>query len=148
MRAINLAAASAVTIAGLCAAIVPASAATTTITSGTQQTVINEPVCRSEFAPVSYNETWRAQTVTIPSGVHVDLQQHGTVSWTQDGVTYAGSFNQSASDNYAQQDVLRDDLIVEAAGSDGSQVHAWVRIIGQVQDGQVHLVQWNVSINC
>jgi hypothetical protein len=44
--------------------------------------------------------------------------------------------------------VLRDDLTVEASGSDGSQVHASVRIIGQIRNGQVQLDQWTVTINC
>jgi hypothetical protein len=131
------------------AASADALAGSSTISSGTEQRTIVEPVCRSEYAPVAYDDEWSIHTVTLPAGaLHIDLAQHGTVSWTQDQIAYAGRFTQSQSQDYAAQDVLRDDLTVEASGSDGSQVHASVRIIGQIRNGQVQLDQWTVTINC
>jgi len=141
--------AAAISIAAVATRAVAASADTSTLTSGTEQRVIVEPVCNGELAPVTYTDDWHTQTITLPTGgVHLDLAQHGSVAWSQDGITYTGTFSQSQSQNYAAQDVLRDDLTVEASGSDGSHVHAWVRIIGQIRDGQPHLDQWSVAINC
>lgn len=148
-RIVRLTVTTAATLVAIATGGLTAHAATSTVSSGTEQRVIVEPVCNAEYAPVNYHDSWRIQTVSLSTGgVHVDLSQHGTVAWTQDGVSYAGAFNQSQSQDYAAQDVLRDDLTVEAAGTDGSHVHAWVRIIGQIRDGQPHLDQWSVAINC
>lgn len=148
-RALRIAIPTATTLVAVATGSLAAHADTSTVTSGIEQRVIVEPVCNGEYAPVTYNNDWRAHMVMLPTGgVHLDLSQHGTLTWTQDNISYAGTFSQSLSQDYAAQDVLRDDLTVEAAGSDGSHVHAWVRIVGQIRDGQPHLDQWSVSINC
>lgn len=130
-------------------AVTATGAATPGPATGSTQQVIMEPVCRGEFAPVTYDYTWRATTVALPTGgIHIDLWQRGSVDWSQDGVTYRGPFTQSQSQDYARQDVLRDDLTVEAAGTDDSHVHAWVRIIGQIRDGVPQVDQWDVGVSC
>ena len=148
-RVLRITVTTAATLVAVITGGLAAHADSSTVASGSEHRVIVEPVCNGEYAPVSYDDDWRTHTVTLRSGgVHLDLSQHGTVTWTQDDISYAGTFSQSQSQDFAAQDVLRDDLTVEVAGSDGSHVHAWVRIVGQIRDGQPHLDLWSVAINC